>query len=45
MSESVFDFELPIWRATLGLLAGYAIVLLTIFLVFFVVPYMLFLAS
>lgn len=35
----------PIWRTVAGLLVGYGIVLAIVFVVFYILPYVLFLAN
>jgi hypothetical protein len=42
MSTVSATFEHPIWKAVVGLLVGYGIVLGLIFGLFFVFPYLLF---
>ena len=42
MSSVSATFEHPVWKAVVGLLVGYGIVLAIIFVLFFVLPYLLF---
>lgn len=42
MSTVAASFDHPIWKAVVGLLVGYGIVLGIIFVLFFLVPYLLF---
>lgn len=42
MSSVSATFQHPIWKAVVGLLVGYGIVLAIIFALFFVLPYLLF---
>ncbi|MFB6082170.1 MAG: hypothetical protein ABEJ67_05045 [Halanaeroarchaeum sp.] len=42
MSQWAPALDHPAWRSSLGVVVGYAIVLLTIFVLFFLVPYALF---